>query len=392
MVSRLGLARILEELEQKAGQGMPEAVALSPAIYTSEDVRALEDRLIFSRDWACPGLAAEIPEAGDYLTFSIADQPIYCIRGKDGEVRSFANVCRHRMMQLLDGRGHCGRVVCPYHAWTYGLDGRLIGAPHMEHSEAFVKSKIRLPEIRTEIWQGWIYVTLNPDAAPVAELLAPLARIVDRYRMADYVPMLHEEHVWETNWKLLTENFMEGYHLPVAHKNTVGAWFPVDDTVFPKKVFDAFTYQTFSKSSDAKFGRAHHKNKRLRGRWRYTSVMPTVFPAHMYVLAPDHLWYLTLRPEGVGNVRVRFGAAIAPEVLVDLEDREVFLLETSNFFEHVNGEDRFVVEGIYKGARAPMTEPGPLSWLEREIHDFRRYLARRLCDSKPAALSSEAAE
>ncbi|HBN32005.1 MAG TPA: (2Fe-2S)-binding protein, partial [Rhodobacteraceae bacterium] len=95
--------------------------------------------------------------------------------------------------------------------WSYDLNGALIGAGHMERSEGFDKKAVCLPEIRTEIWNGWIFLTLNPDAKPVAEMLAPLLDVVSRYHMQDYIPMVHEDHVWQTNWKLLTENFMEGY-------------------------------------------------------------------------------------------------------------------------------------------------------------------------------------
>ena len=202
--------------------------------------------------------------------------------------------------------------------------------------------------------------------------------MVDRYRMADYVPIARQDHVWQTNWKLLTENFMEGYHLPVAHKKTVGAWFPAKQTWFPDETFEAFTYQTFAKAEVARYGRAHAENTSLEGYWRHTSVMPTVFPCHMYVLAPDHLWYLSLRPKGVGEVNVRFGAALAPEVYADLNDPEAWLAEVAQFFDMVNDEDRFLVEGIFQGARSGFAAPGPLSWLEREIHDFERYLARRM--------------
>jgi len=106
----------------------------------------------------------------------------------------------------------------------------------------------------------------------------------------------------------------------------------------------------------------------------------------MYVLAPDHLWYLSLRPKGIGQVQVRFGVAIAPEVdksLTDPAQRKAWVDELVTFFEHVNGEDRAVVEGIYAGAKSPMAVPGPLSWLERELHDFHCYLARRLVSKEP---------
>ncbi len=333
------------------------------------------------KDWVCPGLAAEIPATGDYLTFSVAGQPIYCIRDKSGAVKTYSNVCRHRMMQLLSGTGRTSRVVCPYHAWTYDLNGQLIGAGHMEQSKGFNKKDICLQEVRTEVWNGWIYVTLNPDAQSLKEALAPLNDVVSRYRMQNYVPVLKEEHVWQTNWKLLTENFMEGYHLPVAHKATVGAWFALNDTKFPDEVSDAFTYQTFVKTGIATYGQAHPDNKALTGEWRTTSVLPTVFPAHMYVLAPDHLWYLSLRPKRVGEVDVRFGVAIAPEVDATLsytDEREAWISDLVTFFDHVNTEDRHVVEGIYAGSRSSFARPGQLSWLEREIHDFQKYLASRL--------------
>jgi hypothetical protein len=173
---------------------------------------------------------------------------------------------------------------------------------------------------------------------------------------------------------------MESYHLPVAHKATVGAWFPVDDNRFPDRVFEPFTYQTFTKTEGATYGRAHPDNTRLTDEWRFTSVMPTVYPTHMYVLAPDHLWYLSLRPRGTAQVDVRFGFALAPERLAAVTDaeRDGFVADAIGFFDKVNAEDKFVVKGIHDGAKAPLARPGRLSWLEREIHDFQGYLARRL--------------
>ena len=371
--------QLLDELRTIASSKLQDASSMPPALYWNEGVAEREDEAIWRQDWVCPGLAAEIPETGDYLTYTIAGEAIFCVRDKKGDIRTYSNVCRHRMMQLVEGQGTKKRIICPYHAWTYGLDGKLIGAGHMEKSSQFDKAKMCLPEIRTEIWNGWIYVTLNPDAPPLSETLSPLHEVVDRYNMTDYIPVVSQNHIWDTNWKLLTENFMEGYHLPVAHKATVGAWFPVEDTVFPEQVFDNFTYQTYSKDETAKYGQAHADNTRLEGHWRHTSILPTVFPSHMYVLAPDHLWYLSLRPKGVGQVDVRFGVALAPEVHASLIDPELWISELVEFFDVVNAEDRQVVEGIYAGSRSGFAKPGPLSWLEREIHDFERYLARRLC-------------
>jgi choline monooxygenase len=374
--------RALKTLATVAASPFSQADTIPPMLYSSEDVHQLEKERIFAKEWVCPGLAADLPNPGDYITFSINDQPVLTLRGEDGVVRSFSNVCLHRMMPLVEGRGSCGRkLVCPYHAWTYDPQGKVIGAGHMGGRDpAFDKKQYRLPEIRTEIWEGWVYVTLNPDAPSVASLLAPLLPVVKNYGMESYIPVIHQDHTWATNWKLLNENFMEGYHLPVAHKATVGAWFPVEDTVFPEAVHDAFTYQTFTKDENARYGRAHPSNTRLQGSERFTSILPTIFPTHMYVLAPDHLWYLSLRPEGTGHVHLRFGIALAPEVHEALgEGRDAWVKELADFFDRVNAEDKFVVEGIYQGSKAPYASRGPLSWLEREIHDFARYLAKRLC-------------
>ena len=371
-------AALLADLELSASGPLSQATAMPPGIYHDPCIAELERQQIFSRDWLCVGLAADIPDPGDYLTYSIADQPVFSVRGKDGTIRTLSNVCRHRMMLLLEDRGNKKRIVCPYHAWNYDLEGSLIGAGYMDQSDGFDKKDHCLPEIRTEIWHGWIYITLNPDAPAVAELLKPLDRLVARYNMADYVPVVLTDHVWDTNWKLLTENFMEGYHLPVAHKATVGLWMPMDSVNFPDEVHGEFTYQTFVKDENATYGRAHPDNERLKDEWRYTTVMPTVFPSHMYILAPDHLWYLSLRPHGTEQVQVRFGVAIAPEVHAALEDPIEWVSELIRFFDQVNAEDRFVVEGICRGSRAPDAMAGPLSWLEREIHDFMGYLASRL--------------
>ena len=375
---------ILRQIQALAATPLEQSTAMPPAAYHSEEFHALERDRIFGREWLCVGRAKDIPNTGDYLTFSINDQPVFSIRGKDDVVRSFSNVCLHRMMRLVTGQGNCRRIVCPYHAWTYSVDGRLIGAPHMKRSPGFEPAGHSLPSIRTEVWHGWIYVTLNEHARPVAELLASLEPAVEKYRMAEYVPVAQQDHVWNTNWKLLTENFMEGYHLPVAHRETVGAWFPANDTEFPVERNDAYTYQTFIKTQDATYGLAHRDNNVLTGRERCTTVMPTVFPSHMYILAPDHLWYLSLRAQGVGQVMVRFGVALAPEVHASLDNVEKFTADLVGFFDKVNAEDRFVVEGLFQGTGAPLARPGRISWLEREMHDFITHLGARLGDASPA--------
>jgi len=372
------LDHLLSNLSALAATPFEQATILPPEFYTSPKILALEKKHLFAAEWQCPGRAADIPNPGDYITYEIGGEPIFIIRGKDGSIRAFSNTCRHRMMQLLEGSGTVKRVVCPYHSWAYDLGGQLVGAPHSNYYQNFDKASICLPEIRTEIWQGFIYVTLNEDAASLGDRLTPLSDLIDRYCMADYVPLVTEDHVWNTNWKLLTENYMESYHLPFIHKGTVGGHFPVEECIFPDDSPETFTYSTFTKAEGSIYGRAHPDNTHLEGAWRYTNVLPTIFPSHMFTVAPDYMWYLSLAPQGTGQVRIRYGASIAPEVVAAMTDRDAEMAAATAFLDEVNNEDRHVVEAAYRGALAPLTTPGPIHQLERGIHHFIIYLAGRL--------------
>ena len=372
---------VLTSLKKLAATPLEAATAPPKAIYTLPDITAHEMDRIFASEWLCAGRADELPNPGDYMAFECGAQPLIISRGADGALSARSNICRHRMMRLVEGRGNTRKFTCPYHAWTYNLEGQLVGAAYMDRTTCFNKSDIQLPAVRCEEYLGWIYVCLDPDVEPVAHMLADLTEKLLPYNMQDYVTIFTEDHVWDTNWKCLTENFMEGYHLPVAHRDTVGGHFPVEETQFDGRgSFPHFTSQLFVKTGTAPVGTAHPDNTSLTGKWRNISVMPTVFPSHMYVLAPDHLWYLALQPDGPGRTRIRYGAALAPEVLAAQSDPETYIGETKTFLDAVQLEDKNVVEGIFAGAKAPLSSPGPLSWLERENHEFTQYLARRLCD------------
>ena len=372
---------VLTSLKKLAATPLEAATAPPKAIYTLPDITAHEMDRIFASEWLCAGRADELPNPGDYMAFECGAQPLIIIRGADGALSARSNICRHRMMRLVEGRGNTRKFSCPYHAWTYNLEGQLVGAAYMDRTTCFNKSDIQLPAIRCEEYLGWIYVCLDPDVEPVAHMLADLTEKLLPYNMQNYVTIFTEDHVWDTNWKCLTENFMEGYHLPVAHRDTVGGHFLVEETQFDERgSFPHFTSQLFVKTGTAPVGTAHPDNTSLTGKWRNISVMPTVFPCHMYVLAPDHLWYLALQPDGPGRTRIRYGAALAPEVLAAQSDPETYIAETKTFLDAVQLEDKNVVEGIFAGAKAPLSSPGPLSWLERENHEFTQYLARRLCD------------
>jgi phenylpropionate dioxygenase-like ring-hydroxylating dioxygenase large terminal subunit len=146
-----------------------EAQSLPPVLYTSPEFYTFEKEAIFAHDWLCVGRVDQVPEPGDWYAFTIVDEPLIVVRGKDGVVRVLSAVCRHRGMVVAEaGGGNCTKFTCPYHHWSYGLDGRLLGAPAMERAVDFDKGDYALPSLPVEIWQGFIFTSFDPAAAPLA--------------------------------------------------------------------------------------------------------------------------------------------------------------------------------------------------------------------------------
>ena len=195
----MAVDHILAELKALAARPLAEATAPPKGLYHAPEILVREQEKVFTRGWLCAGREDEIPALGDYMTYELGPQPVILVRGKDGAVRSHANTCRHRMMRLVEGHGNTSRFTCPYHAWTYGIDGRLAAAPHMERTNCFDRAKLGLASVRCEIYQGWIYLTLDSDAPPVAVQLASLTPVIERYGQEHYRTIFTEEHVWDTN-------------------------------------------------------------------------------------------------------------------------------------------------------------------------------------------------
>jgi len=361
-----------------AGAGAPfhHARAMRPSVYTSPEILTRERERIFAREWICIGRAGAIASPGDYLTCEIADQPVVVLRDLDGTLRALSNVCLHRMSVLLEGTGRTRSIVCPYHAWTYNLDGTLRAAPQMDRTSGFCREAYRLPELRIETWQGWIYVTLDPTLPPVADHLAELEALIAPYGMTDYVETFREEHVWDTNWKILAENFMESYHLPMLHHATVGPHSRIEEMQCPPGGA-AFNCHWITKEASLPIGNAHPDNVKLEGDWRRTTALLTIYPAHLVTLTPGYFWYLILSPRGVGRVHMVFGGGLAPEFIRDPRGAE-YLATLKSLLDAVNAEDRRGVEAVFRGVQAPLARPGHLSHLERPNYDFARYLAAKL--------------
>ncbi len=366
----------LTELRANVAQPFERAQAMPKSVYTSESFAALEDRHIFGREWLCAGRAEGLPDPGDYLTMEISGEPIIILRDQDGQLRGLSNVCRHRMSTLLEGRGNRRSIVCPYHAWTYNLDGTLRGAPAMARNETFCKADVRLPSIRVENWRGWIMVTLNPDAPPPSEALAGVDRLVGHLPMETYTEVFREEFSWHTNWKVLAENFMESYHLPVCHAGTIGGSSDLNRMECPEGE-EAFNYHWIVKNDMLPLALAHPWNTTLQGDDRRITWLLAIYPSLLITLTPGYFWYLSLTPKGPGSVQVLFGGGMSEDWMADPKAPD-HLKGVKALLDDVNAEDKGCVERVYRGLCAGFSAPGPLSHLERPNYDFARWIASKI--------------
>ena len=255
----------VEELLVSTSLPFESTRAMPPSVYTSEKFLEQELEHIFSKDWFCLGRIDGLANAGDYMTCELAGQPIVVISDQNGVLRAISNVCLHRMSTLLKGRGNARSVVCPYHAWTYSLNGTLRGAPAMGLNEGFCKDQYKLLQVRCQEWLGWVFVSLNADAPNVYYQLQAVEEIIGGYDLANYSESFYEEHVWDTNWKVLAEKFMESYHLPVCHGGTIGGLSKLEDMICPPGL-PAFVYHTMFKDEELRIAMAHPLNIRLKGK------------------------------------------------------------------------------------------------------------------------------
>ena len=366
----------LAELRASVAVPFESARAMPKSVYTSPEFAEAEVRHIFASEWLCAGRADALPDPGDYLTMTVAGEPVIILRDHKGRLRGLSNVCRHRMSVLLEGRGNVRTIVCPYHAWTYNLDGTLRGAPAMAANAAFCKDQIALPGVRVETWLGWIMVTRNPDAPDLHAQLRDVEALVGYLDMGSYRETFREAFRWATNWKVLAENFMESYHLPVCHSGTIGGTVDLMKMTCPEG-FPAFNYHYIVKNDTLPLTLAHPSNTMLTGDQRRITWLLSIYPALLITLTPGYFWYLCLTPDGPDHVNVLYGGGMSADWCAD-PAAAGHLTTIKALLDDVNIEDKDCVEKVYAGICAGLSVPGPLSHLERPNFEFAQYLARMI--------------
>jgi choline monooxygenase len=196
---------------------------LDARLYALPETFARERDLVFSRSWQLIGPQTRLDEPGSYMATEIAGLKVFVLRGRDGELRGFRNVCRHRGARLLaEGSGRCGPIRCPYHNWTYGDDGRLMNAPWFGDDPDFHQRDWHLLRIGVATWRGLVFAAIAPEMSLEAQL-AGLPQELEDEPIDRYIAVREERMTFDANWKIYTDNFVEGYHIPGIHPNFFAA-------------------------------------------------------------------------------------------------------------------------------------------------------------------------
>lgn len=352
--------------------GYNEAWSMPRSYYTNPGILALEREHLFGAEWICIGRGDEIPKPGDYMSFQLCDEPLVALRGEDGNIRIFSNVCRHRGAILVEGRGNGPRLVCPYHHWSYDHQGRLAGAPRMEAHGQFDKAGCRLPQFASEEWHGFLFVNLSADPKPLAPQLQGLEAMIKNYHMEQMRTRYVADEVWHTNWKCLIENFMEGYHLTPLHRTTLH---PVNPTRLCTHFPPGDAYFGYNAGYSPDLPRSNKGHPDLRDAEADNCVMFAIPPGLVSGCGGDYSSFICVQPETVDRVRAKLGLIFYGDTWTDAD-----VAHAVKLFNDTMNEDKAVLLGLMRGMASKHHAAGPLAPadLEGPVLDFYRYYSRRM--------------
>jgi phenylpropionate dioxygenase-like ring-hydroxylating dioxygenase large terminal subunit len=369
-------------LDQDADAGLPHAL---PAwVYGHPELTRLELQRILLPSWQIVCHVNSIPKTGDYETFDLGPESVMVLRDRDGAIRAFHNVCRHRGARLLDGAGNCpATITCPYHGWTYRHDGALIGMPVKEGFPGLNRAEHGLRAVRTDIAFGFVFVCLAPAAdgslpPPVSHTWGVLGAELAPYRCEEMIPLGPiTSDVWNVDWKIAMDNYLESYHVPIGHPGLYRMFTPdYEDQVTVPGVARGTSWLREKRSSrwseglyQSLIGRAvGHLPAEQQRCWRFYSALPNL-GIDVY---PDQMDFFQVLPAGPGKCIIRGAVFGLPDS--SREMRAVrFLSDRIN--ASVNAEDKWLCERVQRGLASSSYRPGPLSRLEGcmlEFHDLLR--------------------
>jgi phenylpropionate dioxygenase-like ring-hydroxylating dioxygenase large terminal subunit len=363
------------------GDALPRA--LPPWVYSHPEMTRLEFERILKPSWQIACHVNSVPGKGDYLAFELGAESLFVLRNRDDRIVAFHNVCRHRGTRLLDGQGRCAaNIVCPYHGWSYRQDGTLAAVAMRDSFPGLDTAGLGLKPVAVDVALGFVFVCLgNPPPGSVRDMFAPILDELRPYQFEQMVPLgpIYTEQ-WDADWKVVMDNYLESYHVPIGHPGLSRMFTPDYDDQWgstnvargtswlrpqPSSRWSERIYQTLVGTVTT------HLPEPDRRCWRFYSVLPNL-GLDVY---PDLMDFFQVLPNGPGRATIRGG-------LFGLADerREMRITRylSDRINRQVNREDRWLCERVQKGLASSSYEPGPLSTIETWMLGFHELLRERI--------------
>ncbi|WP_020525526.1 aromatic ring-hydroxylating oxygenase subunit alpha [Catelliglobosispora koreensis] len=354
------------------------ASALAAKYYLDPAIAELERTEIFSRSWQLVAHESDLPRAGARIVAPIAGREVLVVRAEDGSLKGHLNVCRHRGSRLVIDAQPDGKAIrCPYHGWTYKLDGSLVGAPEGRLIPCLDKPKLGLYPVRVESFLGFIFANLDEHATPLHEQVPGLAELAGRYLGPDLVPV-GKDRIYHTagetqkaNWKVVVDNYLEGYHVPVAHPGLMRL---LDYQRYSAEIHDSYVFFEAPMRPEPSGNRLERLYQWVTSPmpglseadsrvWRYA----VIYPNTLIDLYPDHVLAWSVTPQGVaqsglpGAFYTKPGASRRTKLAQHLNIKIGWI---------TNDEDAELVARVQQGMSTPGWSPGPLSRREAAVGWF----------------------
>jgi len=305
------------------------------------------------------------------------------VRDKDGSVNCLSAVCRHRAMQVCDGHGTSSTFKCPYHHWNYALDGRLLGAPAMERTIGFDKKENGLPRLKVEQWAGFVFVNMDPSAAPLAPTLAAYEPYLERYDLDHAVcPSTFTLTDLPWNWKVMFENFNDGYHANRLHQfvqdfcPSANSGFPVDWDEGSNVIFRTAGYTHIDGGFNATHRTIMPVFPGLTEEDRMRSTFALIPPTLCFGTAPDQCFFFLVRPKTAGTIDLEIGYLFHPSALEDPLFEHKLALSDVGVQVFVR-QDQDATTKVQRGLHSRFAPRGRYSWQEESHVQFNRWLVQR---------------
>jgi Rieske 2Fe-2S family protein len=361
----------------------PTALTLPATYYTDAGLFAREQELFFRRMWVGVGRVEEIAARGAYVTRDVAGDSLIIVRGTDeGTVRAFCNVCRHRGTRLCSSNSGIlgGAIQCPYHAWTYDYDGRLIGAPHMDGSPGFSREDFPLHAVRTGVWDGHVFVCLSATGPTLEEHLGGLLEKFRPWRMGELGRAARIVYDVRANWKLIIQNYNECLHCPTLHPtlNKLSHYLsgenePLQPTYMGGRMDLSDGVETMSMDGSSPRAKLPGLARDDRRRVYYYSV----FPNFLLAPHPDYVLTHTLWPVAPDFTRIVCEWHVHPD---EMAKPGFDLSDATSFWDMTNRQDWRICELAQAGISSPGYTPGPYSSREDLLYAFDRFIVKTLGD------------